>query len=315
MEDRDGTRLFLFGAGYSARAVAKRMRPELGAITGTTRETSHATGLRSEGIRPLVYDGKGRSEAVSNALAEADLVLISIAPGETGDPVLNHFRQDLAAARPRAVVYLSTVGVYGDHGGDWVDEATPCRPVSDRSRQRVSAEAGWELFALETGIHVAIIRLAGIYGPGRGPFEKVRSGKARRIVKPDQLFNRIHADDIAAITEAAFVRGAEGIFNASDDEPAPPQDVIGHAAALLGVEPPEAIAFEEAEMSPMARSFYGENKRVRNQKIKDVLGVDLAYPTYREGLAAILQEEQPSRNGTETSDDAQEMESTGINSM
>ncbi len=222
-------------------------------------------------------------------------VLVSIAPDEDGDPVLRHFRDELAAAKPKALVYLSTVGVYGDHGGAWVDETSECRPVSKRARLRVAAEEEWRRFSEETGVPVAILRLAGIYGPGRGPFEKIRAGTARRIVKPGQVFNRIHVGDIAQIVEAAFERRASGIFNGVDDEPAPPEDVLLYAAELLGVPPPPEVAFEAAELSPMARSFYGESKRVRNDKIKRELGVTLAYPTYREGLKAILAAIEPIR--------------------
>lgn len=221
-------------------------------------------------------------------------MLVSVPPGDAGDPVLRHHRNDLAALKPRSLVYLSTVGVYGDHGGAWVDETSECRPVSKRSRQRLAAEAGWRLFSKETGIPVAIVRLAGIYGPGRGPFEKIRDGTARRIVKPGQVFNRIHVDDIAATVDAALSQAAAGLYNSADDEPAPPQDVLAFAAGLAGVPPPPEVAFEDAELTPMARSFYGESKRVRNDKLKRALGVRLAYPTYREGLRAVLRAEQGS---------------------
>jgi nucleoside-diphosphate-sugar epimerase len=230
---------------------------------------------------------------ISAALRETTHVLVSIAPSAEGDSIFAQFRDDLAAAPLRTVVYLSTIGVYGDHQGTWVDETSPCRPVSQRARQRVEAENAWRAFAAETGVPLAIVRLAGIYGPGRGPFEKIRRGGARRIVKPGQVFNRIHVDDIAAIVDAAFAQRADGIFNGADDEPAPPEEVLAHAARLLGLPPPPEIAFEDAEMTPMARSFYGENKRVRNEKIKSELGVRLAHPTYREGLAAILAGEAP----------------------
>ncbi len=227
------------------------------------------------------------------ALRNTTHLLVSIAPSAAGDPVLAHFRDDLAAAPLRSVVYLSTIGVYGDHQGAWVDETSPCHPVSLRTRQRIEAEDAWRAFAAETGVPLAIIRLAGIYGPGRGPFDKIRRGTARRIVKPGQVFNRIHVDDIAAIVDAAFEQRADGIFNAADDEPAPPEEVLAHAASLLGLPPPTEIAFDDAEMTPMARSFYGENKRVRNDRIKSNLGIRLAHPTYREGLAAILAAESP----------------------
>jgi nucleoside-diphosphate-sugar epimerase len=337
MADDQPIRLFVFGFGYSANAVARRMRPRLAAAWGTTRDRSKVASIRALGVEPIMFasgspsplwggvgegsgaepdkasalrsqsiglewpslspspspspQGGGESQAaVSAALAKADHVLVSIAPDAAGDRVLTHFRNDLAALKPKAVVYLSTVGVYGDHSGAWVDETSECRPASARSQARLDAEAAWRLFAEETTVPVAIVRLAGIYGPGRGPFEKVRDGSARRIVKPGQVFNRIHVDDIAIIVESALLRRADGIFNGADDDPAPPQDVLGYAAELLGRPPPPAVDFEAAELSPMARSFYGENKRVRNEKIKRELGVRLAYPTYREGLKAILDE-------------------------
>ncbi|MGQ7792116.1 SDR family oxidoreductase [Faunimonas sp. B44] len=282
------SRLFVFGMGYSAAAVAERLRPRLTHIAGTTRSPDKADRLRGSGIDAAVFDGRTRSESAARDLAGADCVLVSIAPDAEGDPVLRFYRDDLVRARPRCVVYLSTIGVYGDHGGAWVDETSPCHPASQRSRQRLAAEQEWQRFAEATGVPVALIRLAGIYGPGRGPFEKVRNGTARRIIKAGQVFNRIHVDDIAALVDAAFARAASGIFNAADDEPAPPEDVLAYAAALLGLPPPPEVPFEEAEMTAMARSFYGENKCVRNDRMKDVLGVRLRHPDYRAGLTAIL---------------------------
>lgn len=295
-------RLFVFGLGYSARAVVERMRPRLAAVWGTTRDPAKMAEIETMGVSPILFDAsKGpplssdptskMRQSVSAAIGRSDHILVSIAPDGAGDPALNALRADLAAAQPKSLIYLSTVGVYGDHDGAWVDEASPCRPVSSRSRQRVEAETQWRRFGEETGVPVAIIRLSGIYGPGRGPFEKIRRGTARRIVKPGQVFNRIHVDDIAAIVEAAFLRQADGVFNGTDDEPAPPQDVLAYAADLLGMPPPPEVAFDAAELSPMARSFYGENKCVRNDRIKDVLGVRLAHPTYREGLSATLRAE------------------------
>jgi nucleoside-diphosphate-sugar epimerase len=295
---RRRVKLFVFGLGYSAQAVVRRLRPGLSAAWGTTRDPGKAAEIEGLGVTPILFGSEASGQlaasardVIGDALRQADHVLVSIGPDAAGDPVLRHFREALAAARPSALVYLSTVGVYGDHGGAWVDEASACRPVSKRSRERLAAEQAWQAFAGETGVPVAILRLAGIYGPGRGPFEKIRRGTARRIVKPGQVFNRIHVEDIAAIVAAALARRADGIFNGADDEPAPPQDVLAHAAALLGAPPPPEIAFEAAELTPMARSFYGENKRVRNAGIKAELGVRLAYPTYREGLAAVLASE------------------------
>ncbi len=268
------------------------MRPRLEAAWGTTRDAESLSEIEALGVAPVLFDGAAPDWAVSDQLRRADRVLVSIPPDMARDPVLRHFRAGLASLNPRSVVYLSTVGVYGDHDGAWVDEETECRPASERSRLRLEAEAGWRRFAEETSVPVAIVRLGGIYGRGRGPFEKIRRGTARRVVRPGQVFNRIHVDDIAAIVEAAFEKRAEGIFNGVDDEPAPPEDVLALAANMLGVLPPPEVRFENADLTPMARSFYGESKRVRNDKIKRELGVKLAYPTYREGLSAVLATER-----------------------
>ncbi|MEM1066115.1 MAG: SDR family oxidoreductase, partial [Pseudomonadota bacterium] len=200
-----------------------------------------------------------------------------------------------AAPHLEWVGYLSTTGVYGDHGGGWVDEHTALTPATKRGEMRRVAEAAWQALAVETGLPLHIFRLAGIYGPGRGPFAKVRAGTARRIVKEGQVFSRIHVEDIAQVLAASIARPKPGaIYNLCDDDPAPPQDVIAHAAELLGLPLPPAIAFEEAELSPMARSFYAESKRVRNDRIKEELGVTLHYPSYRDGLAALLAAESGS---------------------
>ena len=301
-------RLFVFGFGYSARAVVRRLGPRLEKAWGTTRNSKGLEAIRALGVNPILFEARpsplpvpptqgGRESRVAAALAEATHVLVSIPPDAFGDPVLNTFRKELIRTKPTSIAYLSTVGVYGDHNGAWVDETSECRPVSVRSRQRLAAEEEWRSFSAESAIPVAIIRLAGIYGPGRGPFEKIRQGTARRIVKSGQVFNRIHVDDIAAIVEAAFDRRAEGVFNGVDDEPAPPEDVLSYAAELLRMPPPPETPFGGAELSPMARSFYGENKRVRNDKIKPELGVRLAYPTYREGLRGVLEAESRSDRG------------------
>ena len=306
-------KLFVFGLGYSARAAVARLRPNLQSAWSTTRDPEKFSAIAALGVTPLLFDGAAPppsplrggvgggvapSPKIATALHKTTHLLVSIAPSAAGDPVLAHFRDALAAAPLRSVVYLSTIGVYGDHDGAWVDETTPLRPISARSRQRVQTEEAWRAFADEARVPLAIIRLAGIYGPGRGPFEKIRRGTARRIVKPDQVFNRIHVDDIAAIVDAAFARRADGIFNGTDDEPAPPEDVLAHAADLLDLPPPPEMRFEGADMTPMARSFYGENKRVRNERIKSELGIRLAHPTYREGLAAILAAEAPETSGS-----------------
>lgn len=278
-------KLFIFGAGYSGQAVAAS-RPEGFSLAGTTRSAAKAPALTAAGITPHIFDGSLTPET-GTALAEATHLLISIAPDETGDPVLNAARETIASLpRLRWIGYLSTVGVYGDHGGAWVDETTECRPVSRRSRLRLDAELEWQEISRQTGLPVAILRLSGIYGPGRNAFLNLENGTARRIVKPDQVFNRIHGEDIAGAVWHLAGLEQGGIFNVTDDLPSPPQDVVAYAAALMGVEPPPETPFDTAELSPMARSFYGENKRVRNDALKQT-GYRFRHPDYRAALDAM----------------------------
>lgn len=283
--------LLSIGHGYSARALARRLLPLGWTVTGTTRSEEKAAALGKSGVRRLIW-GK---DDIAPALAEATHLLSSVGPEDGRDPVLAAARDAIADAAPhlRWAGYLSTTGVYGDHGGGWVDEDTPLTPSTRRGRDRVTAEAEWLTLAAETGLPLHIFRLAGIYGPGRGPFEKVRSGTARRIVKPGQVFSRIHVEDIALVLHASIEKPDPGaVYNVCDDDPAPPEDVISEAARLLGEPVPPAIPFDEAELSPMARSFYAESKRVRNDRMKRELGVCLRYPTYRGGLAALLEHER-----------------------
>lgn len=278
--------LLSFGHGYSARALA-RLLPDDWRVIGTTRSVEKADALRAEGVEPTIWPGSD----LTQALDAATHLLISAAPDADGDPVLREWRDAIAARAERFewVGYLSTTGVYGDRDGDWVDETSELRPATRRGQARVEAEAAWQAIP---GLPLHIFRLAGIYGPGRGPFEKVRQGTARRIVKQGQVFSRIHVDDIAQVLKASIDRPNPGaIYNLCDDDPAPPQDVITHAAELLGLPVPPEVPFEEAEMTPMARSFYAESKKVRNDRIKDELGVTLIHPDYRSGLAALLKEE------------------------
>ncbi|MCR9147367.1 MAG: SDR family oxidoreductase [Rhodobacteraceae bacterium] len=279
--------LLSFGHGYSARALARRLLPQGWTIYGTTRKPEKAEALRAEGVVPILWPGGD----LTQALAQADHLLVSAGPDENGDPVLREMGKAVSemAARIKWAGYLSTTGVYGDHAGGWVSEAAPLTPSTRRGQMRVQAEAQWEAV---DGLPLHIFRLAGIYGPGRGPFEKVRQGTARRIIKPGQVFSRIHVEDIAQVLEASIRRPNPGAaYNVCDNDPAPPQDVIAHAAELLGLPVPPAVPFEEAEMSPMARSFYAESKRVDNRRMRQDLGVDLLYPDYRSGLRALLAEE------------------------
>jgi len=275
--------LLSLGHGYSAQALARRLLPEGWRIIATTRHAEQAETLAATGVEPLVWPG------TDLPFDQATHLLTSVAPDAAGDPVLNALGPQIAEAAPHLewAGYLSTVGVYGDHGGAWVDEDTPLTPATKRGEMRVAAERVWQAIP---GLPLHIFRLAGIYGPGRGPFEKVRDGTARRILKPGQVFSRIHVEDIAQVLAASIAQPNPGrVYNVCDDDPAPPEDVLSHAAALLGLPEPPGIPFDEAEMSPMARSFYAENKRVRNDRIKRELGVTLCYPDYRAGLAALLQ--------------------------
>jgi len=278
--------LISFGHGYTAQALARRLVPRGWTIYGTTRKPEKLAGLEAEGVIPVLWPDGDLSEAFETATH----VLASAAPGDEGDPVLARYESEIRVMAPRLdwAGYLSTTGVYGDHQGAWVDESTPLAPATRRGRLRVSAEAQWTAIP---GLPLHIFRLAGIYGPGRGPFEKVRQGTARRIVKPNQVFSRVHVEDIARVLEASIERPDPGAaYNVCDNAPAPPEDVIAFAAELLGRPVPPEVPFDEAEMSAMARSFYAESKRVDNRRIREELGVELAYPDYRTGLTALLAE-------------------------
>ena len=277
--------LLCIGYGFSARALTPLLHPLGWTITGTTRSAERAEAMRAEGVIPIIWPGTD----LDDTLKAASHLLISAAPSPgAGDPLLASM--DLSAYRFNWVGYLSTTGVYGNHDGAWVDEATPLNPSTRRGRLRVAAESAWQA----TGLPLHIFRLAGIYGPGRGPFSKVRNGTARRIIKAGQMFSRIHADDIAQVVAASIAQPRPGaVYNLCDDDPAPPQDVLAYAAELLGLPLPPKVDFDSADMTPMARSFYAENKRVRNDLIKSELGVRLKYPSYKEGLQSLLKLETP----------------------
>ncbi|MEP2717400.1 SDR family oxidoreductase [Pseudophaeobacter sp.] len=269
--------LLCLGCGYTARHLVQSLLARGWRVIGTAREA-----IEVPGVEMLIWPGEDLS------LTGVTHVLSSIGPNDAGDPVLAALQDEIAEVAPRLewVGYLSTTAVYGDRDGGWVDEGTAVAPTSERGNWRVLAEEQWQSIP-DLPLH--IFRLAGIYGPGRGPFAKLMAGKARRIVKPGQVFSRIHVADIVQVLLASMEHPDPGaIYNLCDDDPAPPQDVLGYAAELLGLPVPAEVPFDEAGMTPMARSFYGENKRVRNTRIKDELGVELLYPSYREGLRAVL---------------------------
>jgi nucleoside-diphosphate-sugar epimerase len=287
-EDRR-VKLFCFGLGFSAETLAKRLAAKGWSIAGTARDLANIDRLRGQGYEVVRFTGEpGNTETVA-ALGGTTHLLHSIPPGHDGDPVLHHYRAEIAHLSTLDWIgYLSTVGVYGNYAGAVVDETAQPHPNNERTRARVVAESGWLALGEEAGRPAQVFRLAGIYGPGRSALDKLRAGTARRIVKPGQVFNRIHVEDIATVLEASIARPRAGAtYNVADDEPAPPEDVIAYGAELLGMEPPPEVPFEEADLSPMARSFYGDSRRISNALIKSELGVRLAYPNYREGLNAL----------------------------
>jgi nucleoside-diphosphate-sugar epimerase len=271
-------KLLCLGLGYTARAFARRLGSEW-TVTGTTRGAKDGA-LRFERDHVLPRP----------AFAGVTHILVSIPPDAGGDPVLDSHGADIAALKElRWLCYLSTTGVYGTRDGDWVDETSELHPTGPRGTRRVAAEAGWLELWRAHRVPVHIFRLAGIYGPGRSAFDALRAGTARRIASPGQVFSRIHVDDIAGVLLASIAKPRPGaVYNVCDDEPAAQEEVVAHAARLLEIEPPPLVPLGAADLSPMARSFWADNKRVANRMIKDDLGVVLAYPTYREGLAAIL---------------------------
>jgi nucleoside-diphosphate-sugar epimerase len=276
--------LFIIGVGYTAGRLITSHAGDFSQISGTVRSAERRAQLGSLDID--LFERGAASPAVLAKAASADVILISAPPGPAGDDVLDTFAVAITDGAARRVIYLSTIGVYGDHGGEWIDEDTAALPELDRAASRLAVERRWRELL---GDRLAVLRLAGIYGPGRNALIELRRGRARRIVKPGQVFNRIHADDIAHAIMGAIAIDGGGIWNICDDEPAPPQDVIAYAAKLMGMTPPPEQPFETAELSPMARSFYASNRRVRNARMKHELGVTLTYPTYRAGLDALWQ--------------------------
>jgi dTDP-4-dehydrorhamnose reductase len=289
--------LLCIGLGYSAEHYVAAFGHKFARIVGTMRSKERAAVLNAydgDGRRALVFDGQTVTPELRQSIAAADALLVSIPQDDTGDPLLRVCGDAFMDARAlRSIVYLSTVGVYGDSAGGWVDEATPPQSRSARGCERLAAERAWQALGASRGIAVAVLRLAGIYGPGRNALTQIARGGARRLVKPGQVFNRIHVFDIAQAIDAAFAGSASGIFNVADDQPSPPGDPLIFAAQLLGVPPAPEVPFDEAApaMSPLALSFWQECRRVKNDKLKRALGVSLRYPTYREGLRALFEEE------------------------
>jgi nucleoside-diphosphate-sugar epimerase len=289
-----GSHLFCFGFGYSALALARRLIASGWVVTGTCRSAETAAVLREAGSFATLFD---RDRPVDLAVLDGVThLLVSVPPDARGDPVLARHGEDIAALPGLSWLgYLSTTGVYGDRGGGWVDESAKLQPTGERGRRRCAAEAGWLALWRQHGVPIHLFRLAAIYGPGRSALDQVRAGTAQRIDKPGQIFSRIHVEDIASVLEASMARPNPGTaYNVCDDDPAPPQDVVAFACALLGVEPPPLVPFGEAGLSPMARSFYDDNKRVANLRIKEELGVRLRYPDYTTGLRALIASESAS---------------------
>ncbi len=290
--------LLCFGLGYSAQHWLASYGKRFERIWATVQNATHAAELNARaqcGLTVLAFDGTVVSTELRTAITQANALLISVPPNASGDPVLRTCGAALVQARLSSIVYLSSVGVYGNHDGAWVDEGSECRPVKDHNAHRLAAERAWRDLGARAGVPVAILRLAGIYGPERSAFDSLRRGTARRIAKPGQVFNRIHVADVARAIDAAFESRADGFFNVTDDEPTPAGEPIVFAAKLLGIEPPPEIPFVEARktMSEFAASFYIDVKRVRNAKLKSALGVTLLYPTYREGLTALSRDSVP----------------------
>ncbi len=283
------SRLFAFGLGFSAQELASRLVSRGWTVAGTARGEPKIGQLRGRGFEVTQFSGDSQSRDLSQMLQGTTHLVHSVPPDASGDPVHAHCRDEIAALGALEWIgYLSTVGVYGDQQGNWIDEETPPRPNSQRTEARVAAERAWLDFGAEIGVPVHVFRLAGIYGPGRSVFDKLKAGTGRRIDKNGQVFSRVHVEDIAGVLEASIANPCAGaIYNVADDEPAAPGDVVAYAAEMIGVAPPPEIAFEDADLSPMARSFYEGSRRIGNARIKSALGVELRYPTFREGLAAL----------------------------
>ena len=283
-------RLFCFGLGYTAEAMARHVLAQGWRVAGTTRSPDKAARLGALGIETFIFNhGQSLSDPAA-ALAGTTHLLISVPPDAEGDPVADRYGTQIGAIPDLAWAgYLSTSGVYGNRDGGWVDEDSELLPTGERGRMRVAAERSWLELGRREGLPIHIFRLAGIYGPGRNALESVKAGIAKRIDKPGQVFSRIHVEDIVRVLMASIARPKPGrVYNVCDDKPAPPAEVVDYACDLLDTPPPPLVPLDEAKLSPMGRSFYRDNKRVGNQRIKEELGVELRYPDYRAGLVALL---------------------------
>jgi nucleoside-diphosphate-sugar epimerase len=269
--------ILFFGFGFSAEALARRLDPGDWQISGTSRSKEGAEAISDRGHQGIVFD------ALQAIPADVSHIVSSVPPDGDGDPVLRRFGREFASRKTQWLAYLSTTGVYGDHAGAWTDENTPLTPNTERGQRRLAAETAW------MAVQAHVFRLAGIYGPGRNQLLSILNGTAKRIIKPGQVFSRIHVDDIAGILLASMAKPHPGrAYNVADDEPCPPQDVVAFAARLLDRPIPPDTPYAEATLSPMARSFYAESKRVSNARVKQELGYRLLYPSYRQGLAALV---------------------------
>ena len=277
-------KLFVFGIGYSARACIELLKKQCDWIAGTTRSAEKVAILKKDGISAYIYDGDTKTSEISNTLRNSTHLLISIAPNQSGDCVIPNFSNDIINSSIKWIGYFSTVGVYGNHNGEWVNENSECYPTSNRSKWRILAESKWKDLSTKTNIPLGIMRLAGIYGPGRNAFVNLSRGTAKRVIKPGQVFNRIYVEDIAGTVVKSVDQSFNGVLNVADGNPCPPQDVVTFAAKLLGINPPKEEPFEIANLSPMARSFYSENKRVSNEKLRTLLGYNFKFPNYQVAL-------------------------------
>ena len=285
-------RLLCFGMGYVAEHLSTELREQGWQVIGTCRTQEKCSTLEAQGFEMHVFPSKRMTNINANMLSSITHILISVPPDTNGDPVLRAI-MEIVPTLSNLVwsCYLSTTGVYGDHDGEWVAENAKLSPSSDVGKRRILAEKQWLAMYTKHAVPVHIFRLAGIYGPGRNQLDRVRSGRAQRIIRKGLFLSRVHVDDITGLLRSSISRPDPGaIYNVADDEPAPPQDVVNFACELLGVKPPLEVPYEELELSTAMARFYRDRKKVSNKQIKDKLGYEFRYKSYREGLRALLEE-------------------------